>query len=96
MTHSPAAPAAECAELEARLRQLLSRPAVRRALEPDARDAACDYVLCLRKAGLSPEAMLVRLKPIVKECINAAHRSHDTAEVLAAELIRVCIEEYYR
>ena len=86
----------ECAPLEDQFREVLWRSHFRTVVEPDLRDAACDFVQCLHQAGATPESMVITVKAIAREYARAAQLSADRSEQIMADLVGICIEEYFQ
>jgi hypothetical protein len=63
------------------------------------RVSACEHVRDLRGRGLSPEAVVVAVKDIVRRSITGQTPTHDSrreAEMLVERVVTWCIAEYYR
>ena len=63
------------------------------------RVAACEYVRDLRVRGVSPEAVVVSVKDILRRAIAGQTPTHDSrreADMLVERIVTWCIGEYYR
>ena len=61
------------------------------------RSAVCDYVAALRAAGAEPQQMLVAVKRLLERARPPGPGTHrEEQRALEQQVIRWCIEEYYR
>ena len=61
------------------------------------RSAVCDYVAALRAEGAEPQQMLVAVKRLVGRAWPAGWRADaEQQRALGEQVVRWCIEEYYR
>ena len=59
--------------------------------------AMCDYVDALRARGAAPQEMLVAVKRLMERAWPAGWRADaDQRRALGEQVVRWCIEEYYR
>jgi len=83
---------------EERLRAAYVQVARREATQIELRARVCEFVAHLRSQSLPPEAVLIRLKRVLADRLGAM-RDLPTIFVRSAlneQIIRWCIEEYYR